>query len=101
VIHWVSASEGRRATVRIYDRLFNHASPDRGGEDFLEHVNPDSLSVVEDCWIEPGLANCSPESRFQFERTGYFVADRYEHSAEQPVFNRTIALRDSWGKAEA
>ncbi|WP_374973873.1 glutamine--tRNA ligase/YqeY domain fusion protein [Spongiibacter marinus] len=101
VIHWVSASEGRRATVRIYDRLFNHASPDRGGEDFLEHVNPDSLSVVEDCWIEPGLANCAPESRFQFERTGYFVADRYEHSAEQPVFNRTIALRDSWGKAEA
>ena len=100
VIHWVSASEGRRATVRIYDRLFNHASPDRGGEDFLEHVNPDSLSVVEDCWIEPGLANCAPESRFQFERTGYFVADRYEHSAEQPVFNRTIALRDSWGKAE-
>lgn len=101
VIHWVSASEGRRATVRIYDRLFNHASPDRGGEDFLEHVNPGSLSVVEDCWIEPGLANCAPESRFQFERTGYFVADRYEHSAEQPVFNRTIALRDSWGKAEA
>lgn len=101
VIHWVSASEGRRATVRIYDRLFNHASPDRGGEDFLEHVNPDSLSVVEDCWIEPSLANCAPESRFQFERTGYFVADRYEHSAEQPVFNRTIALRDSWGKAEA
>lgn len=101
VIHWVSASEGRRATVRIYDRLFNHASPDRGGEDFLEHVNPDSFSVVEGCWIEPGLANCAPESRFQFERTGYFVADRYEHSAEQPVFNRTIALRDSWGKAEA
>lgn len=101
VIHWVSASEGRRATVRIYDRLFNHASPDRGGEDFLEHVNPDSFSVVEGCWIEPCLANCAPESRFQFERTGYFVADRYEHSAEQPVFNRTIALRDSWGKAEA
>jgi glutaminyl-tRNA synthetase len=101
VIHWVSASEGRRATVRIYDRLFNHASPDRGGEDFLEHVNPDSFSVVEGCWIEPGLANCAPESRFQFERTGYFVADRHEHSAEQPVFNRTIALRDSWGKAEA
>ena len=101
VIHWVSASEGRRATVRSYDRLFHHASPDRGGEDFLEHVNPDSLNVLEDCWIEPSLANCTPESRFQFERTGYFVADRYEHSSEQPVFNRTIALRDSWGKAEA
>ena len=100
VIHWVSASEGRRATVRIYDRLFNHASPDRGGEDFLEHVNPDSLSVVEDCWIEPGLANCAPESRFQFERTGYFVADRHEHSAEQPVFNRTATLRDGWAKAQ-
>ncbi len=100
VIHWVSASEGRQATVRCYDRLFNHEAPDRGGEEFMAHVNPQSLDVVENCWIEPGLADCVPESHFQFERTGYFVADRYEHSADKPVFNRTIALRDSWGKAE-
>ena len=100
VIHWVSASEGRQATVRCYDRLFNHEAPDRGGEEFMAHVNPQSLEVVENCWIEPGLADCAPESHFQFERTGYFVADRREHSADKPVFNRTIALRDSWGKAE-
>lgn len=100
VIHWVSAKGGKQATVRSYDRLFNHPAPDRGGEEFMAHVNPESLTVFEGCWIEPGLAECAPESRFQFERTGYFVADRYEHSSEQPVFNRTIALRDSWGKAD-
>ncbi len=99
VIHWVSAKGGKQATVRSYDRLFNHPAPDRGGEEFMAHVNPESLKVFEGCWIEPGLAECAPESRFQFERTGYFVADRYEHSSAQPVFNRTIALRDSWGKA--
>ncbi len=100
VIHWVSAKGGKQATVRSYDRLFNHPAPDRGGEEFMAYVNPESLTVFEGCWIEPGLAECAPESRFQFERTGYFVADRYEHSSEQPVFNRTIALRDSWGKAD-
>jgi glutaminyl-tRNA synthetase len=52
--------------------------------------------VLENCWIEPGLADAAPEARFQFERTGYFVADRVEHSAAAPVFNRTIALRDTW-----
>ncbi|NKI17918.1 glutamine--tRNA ligase/YqeY domain fusion protein [Spongiibacter sp. KMU-166] len=99
VIHWVSASHGRRAVVRCYDRLFNHESPDRGGEDFMQHVNPDSLQVFNDCWIEPGLADAPAESHFQFERTGYFVSDRIDHSTENPVFNRTIALRDSWAKA--
>jgi glutaminyl-tRNA synthetase len=100
VIHWVSASHGKQATVRLYDRLFNHEAPDRGGEEFLDHVNPDSLTVLENCWIEPGLADASAEANFQFERTGYFVADRHEHSSAKPVFNRTIALRDTWGKAD-
>lgn len=101
VIHWVSASHGKQAVVRLYDRLFTHEAPDRGGEEFLDHVNPDSLTVLENCWIEPGLADAAPEARFQFERTGYFVADRREHCSDKPVFNRAIALRDTWGSKES
>jgi glutaminyl-tRNA synthetase len=96
VIQWVSASEGKRAEVRLYDRLFNHEAPDRGDNDFMQHINPDSLHVVEDAWIEPSLLAAQPEQGFQFEREGYFVADRYEHSKQTPVFNKTIGLRDTW-----
>ncbi len=96
VIHWVSATRGVRATVRLYDRLFNHEAPDRGDEDFLSYLNPDSLQVLDNCWVEPGLASAAPEASFQFEREGYFVADRFDHNAEQPVFNRAIGLRDTW-----
>ncbi len=101
VIHWVSATEGKQATVRLYDRLFNHEAPDRGDREFMDHLNPESLQVMEGCWIEAGLADAAPEQNFQFERQGYFVADRYEHSADKPVFNRTVGLRDSWAKVEA
>jgi glutaminyl-tRNA synthetase len=96
-IQWISASEGGQATVRLYDRLFNHESPDRGDREFLDYINPDSLRVVAQAWVEPSLLEATPEQHFQFEREGYFVADRYDHSAETPVFNRTISLRDSWG----
>ena len=96
-IQWVSASEGGQATVRLYDRLFNHESPDKGDREFLEHINPDSLREVAQAWVEPALLEATPEQNFQFEREGYFVADRYDHSAQTPVFNRTITLRDSWG----
>jgi glutaminyl-tRNA synthetase len=96
VIHWVSATAGKQARVRIYDRLFNHESPDKGDNAFMDHINPDSLQVVEQAWIEPSLVEALPEQGFQFEREGYFVADRYEHSAELPVFNKTIGLRDTW-----
>jgi glutaminyl-tRNA synthetase len=96
-IQWVSASKGALATVRLYDRLFNHESPDKGDRDFLDHINPDSLQIVAQAWIEPSLLEASPEQNIQFEREGYFVADRYDHSADTPVFNRTISLRDSWG----
>lgn len=99
VIHWVSASAGRRATVRLYDRLFTHEAPDRGDNAYLEFLNADALRVVEGAWIEAGLADALPEQGFQFEREGYFVADRYEHTAENPVFNRTIGLRDTWATA--
>ncbi|WP_211828297.1 glutamine--tRNA ligase/YqeY domain fusion protein [Kistimonas asteriae] len=97
VIHWVSASQGRQAELRIYDRLFTHEAPDRGEEDFMKYVNPESLQVVQ-AWIEPGLADAAPEQGFQFEREGYFVADRVDHTAEHPVFNLTIGLKDTQGK---
>jgi len=100
VIQWVSAGAGVRAEVRLYDRLFSHPSPDKGDRDFLQLINPDSLQVVKDAWIEPALAQARPEQSFQFEREGYFVADRYDHSPQAPVFNRTIGLRDSWAEQE-
>lgn len=96
VIHWVSASHGKQAELRLYDRLFSHPAPDRGEEDFLTHVNPESLKVVRRAWVEPSLVDAAPEESFQFEREGYFVADRFDHSAEHPVFNLTIGLKDTW-----
>jgi len=96
VIQWVSATAGRQATVRLYDRLFNDPAPDKGDKNFMEHINPESLREVIGAWIEPSLAAALPEQHFQFEREGYFVADRFDHTGEAPVFNRTIGLRDSW-----
>lgn len=93
VVHWVSASHGIEAELRVYSRLLNHEAPDRGGEDFMTHVNPDSLSVTT-AIIEPSLAAAAPETVFQFEREGYYVADRRDHSAAKPVFNLTIGLRE-------
>ncbi|MGK0440451.1 MAG: glutaminyl-tRNA synthetase [Pseudohongiellaceae bacterium] len=98
VVHWVSASHGKQATIRRYERLFTHEAPDNGEEDFLTYVNASSLDIVENCWIEPGLADATSEQGFQFEREGYFVADRYDHSSENPVFNMTIGLRDTFSK---
>ena len=96
VIHWVSASQGKNAQVRLYERLFNHEAPDRGDNAFMDYINPESLEVIENAWIEPSLAAAIPEQGFQFEREGYFVADRYDHSPDKPTFNRTIGLRDTW-----
>lgn len=96
VIQWVSATGGKRAKIKLYDRLFSDEGPDRGDNNFLDHINADSLSVVEDAWIEPSLIKAEAEQIFQFEREGYFVADRVEHSEAAPVFNKTIGLRDTW-----
>ena len=96
VIQWVSASAGRRAEVRLYDRLFIDEAPDKGDRNFLNHINPESLAVVEQAWVEPALAEAAPEQGYQFEREGYFVADRHDHSEQRPVFNKTIGLRDTW-----
>lgn len=100
VIHWVSATHGKQALVRVYDRLFSVENPGRE-DDLLDGLNPFSLSVHPGCWIEPGAVDVAPETRLQFERTGYFVADRYDHSPGAPVFNRVVALRDTWAKIEA
>ncbi|WP_269914990.1 glutamine--tRNA ligase/YqeY domain fusion protein [Acinetobacter sp. HY1485] len=94
VIHWVSATKGVPAEVRIYDRLFKEANPETG-EDYLDNLNPDSLKVVN-AVVEPSLAQVQPEDRFQFEREGYFVADQYDYTTDKPVFNRILDLRDSF-----
>ena len=98
VITWVGAADGLPATVNLYDRLFTEEQPDAGGRDFLTVLNPNSLNTVQ-AIVEPSLANAQPEDRFQFERHGFFVADRREHQAgDKLVFNRIAGLKDSWGK---
>jgi glutaminyl-tRNA synthetase len=96
-ITWVSVADGVQAEVRLYDRLFLDAQPDAGGKDFIEALNPNSLKVVT-AYVEPSLAQAKPDDKFQFERHGYFVADRQDHVAGKPVFNRATGLKDSWGK---
>lgn len=101
VIHWVSASEGMSAEVRLYDRLFSDAAPDgHKGRDFLEFLNPQSLVVVRDAVLEPALADARQGEQFQFEREGYFALDAEASSSGRPVFNRVVTLRDSWAKQE-
>jgi glutaminyl-tRNA synthetase len=97
-ITWVGVADGVSAEVRMYDRLFLDAQPDAGGKDFIESLNPNSLKVVT-AIVEPSLANALPDQKFQFERHGYFVADRVDHvQGSQPVFNLAVGLKDSWGK---
>jgi glutaminyl-tRNA synthetase len=100
VIHWVSATESKVVELRLYDRLFTHPAPDRGGDDYMTHINPNSLEVKLHCLVEPSVANALPEQNFQFERLGYFVADRHDCSPGRLVFNRTIGLRDTWERKE-
>ena len=98
-IHWLSAAHAVSAEVRLYDRLFNIANPDddTDGKTFCDHLNPDSRRVVRG-FIEATLVDIAPETVVQFERLGYFVADRQDHDPGQAVFNRTVTLRDSWAK---
>jgi glutaminyl-tRNA synthetase len=97
-ITWVGVANGVNAEVRMYDRLFLDAHPDAGGKDFIESLNPNSLKVVT-AIVEPSLANALPDQKFQFERHGYFVADRVDHvQGSKPVFNLAVGLKDSWGK---
>ncbi len=96
-IHWVSAAHAIEAEVRIYERLFSDPQPDAGGKDFKQGLNPHSKSVVK-AYLEAGAENAQPDQKFQFERHGYFVADRIDSKAGTPVFNRIVTLKDSSGK---
>ena len=96
-ITWVGVADGLPAEVRLYDRLFRDAQPDAGGKDFLALLNPNSLQVLQ-AVVEPSLAGAQADARFQFERLGYFVADRHDSAAGKLVFNRTTNLKDNWAK---
>jgi glutaminyl-tRNA synthetase len=102
-IHWVSAQHAINAEVRMYDRLFTVEEPDgdKEGRDFKEFLNPHSLDVLKNAKLEPSLADAKPETRYQFERLGYFCTDPKDSKPGNPVFNRTISLRDSWAKEQA
>jgi glutaminyl-tRNA synthetase len=94
-IHWLPVSAAVAAEVRLYDRLFTEAQPDASEKNFLELLNRDSKTVLQG-FVEASLASAQPDDKFQFERNGYFVADRKDHRAEAPVFNLAVSLRDSW-----
>ncbi|WP_312738289.1 glutamine--tRNA ligase/YqeY domain fusion protein [Stenotrophomonas sp.] len=96
-IHWVSAVHGVPAEIRLYDRLFSVPNPDdeSEGKTYRDYLNPESRRTVTG-YVEPAAASATPEQSFQFERTGYFVADRRDHTEAKPVFNRSVTLRDTW-----
>lgn len=96
-IHWLDAKTAVPAEVRVYDRLFNVPHPDEGEGSFLDRLTPDSKKVLSS-FVEPAAAKAARDDKFQFERNGYFVADREDHTAEKPVFNLAVGLKDSWGK---
>ncbi|HEY6182104.1 MAG TPA: hypothetical protein VIW67_07660, partial [Terriglobales bacterium] len=100
-IHWVSAAHALDAEVRMYEPLFTKENPDdvEDGKDFTANLNPNSLEVVGQAKLEPSLADAKPGSRYQFERLGYFCVDP-DSKPEKSVFNRTVALKDSWAKIE-
>ena len=92
-IQWVSAKEAKQIEVRIYDRLFSNEAPEG-----IEDINPNSLKIIKNALIEPAVINLKPDVRFQFERQGYFYADPLDSTDENPVFNKIVGLKDSWGK---
>lgn len=98
-IHWVSAKHAINSEVRLYDRLFSVENPEENKEnDFIEFINPDSLTILKNCKVEPSLANAVLSDKFQFERTGYFCLDAKDSNKDNLVFNRTVSLKDSWTK---
>ncbi|MBU3556124.1 glutamine--tRNA ligase/YqeY domain fusion protein [Polynucleobacter sp. Ross1-W9] len=94
-IHWISAAEAIPAEIRLYDHLFSDPHPDSGDKNFLDAINPNSMQTIS-AYLEPCMKDVNPEDRFQFERHGYFVADKNDSKPGKPVFNRTVGLKDSW-----
>jgi glutaminyl-tRNA synthetase len=101
VIHWLSAGHALPAEIRLYDRLFTDPEPDGHKErDFLDFLNPDALTVAQG-WVEAAVKDAAPETRYQFERIGYFCADRFDHvPGGKLVFNRTVTLKDTWAREQ-
>ncbi|MCW5559362.1 MAG: glutamine--tRNA ligase, partial [Verrucomicrobiae bacterium] len=99
-IHWVNAAESREVEVRLVDRLFTEEAPEEGGRDFHSVLNPASLDTMT-ARVEPALASPEPGTRFQFERLGYFWPDPEDSRPGQPVYLRTVALKDSWARPAA
>ncbi len=100
VIHWVSCAHALPAEIRLYDRLFTVPEPDADkSTDFCSYLNPSSLTTVKG-WIERCVQDAAPETRYQFERLGYFCTDRHDHRPGKPIFNRTVTLKDSWAKGQ-
>jgi glutaminyl-tRNA synthetase len=98
VIHWLSCAHALAAEIRLYDRLFTVPEPDADKDvDFCAYLNPESLTTAQG-WVESCVKDAAPETRYQFERLGYFCADRRDHHPGKPVFNRTVTLKDSWAK---
>ncbi len=97
-IHWVNANDCIDAEVRLYDRLFKDENPEQDKQDFIENLNPHSLEALESCKLEKSLINAAPETAYQFERLGYFCLDSKNADKKNPVFNRTVSLRDVWAK---
>ena len=96
-LHWVSADHCKKAEVRIYDRLFNVENPSADDRDFRELLNPDSLTVISDCYVEDYAAAMKPGDYLQFQRIGYFMAD-LDSTEARPVYNKTVGLKDTWSK---
>ena len=99
-MHWVSAAHALGAEVRLYDTLFTKRDPNEvaEGEDWKSNLNPKSLEVLTSCRLEPSLKGAAPGSLYQFERQGYYCADRVDSSPQKLVFSRTVTLRDTWAK---
>ena len=101
-LHWVSAEHAIDAEIRLYDRLFRVENPRKApeGGTFMDNINPNSLEIIGNAKLEPALEQVTAGESFQFERLGYFCADAKDFTPEQPVFNRTVTLRDSWQRLQ-
>jgi len=99
-LHWVSAQQAKKAEVRIYNHLFINENPanDQEHPTLKSALNSESIEILQDCKIEPALAEAKPGDRFQFLRMGYFCADSKDFALDRPVFNRAVTLRDTWAK---
>ncbi len=99
-MHWVSAQHAKQVEVRVLNNLFSEENPNKKeeGKTFIDYMNPNSLEVISNCFVEPELAKAKVGVNYQFERIGYFILDSRYSSPEKPVFNRTVTLKDAWAK---